>query len=205
MQLKALGFRPESITTDLLLGYEREVEEVFPNCTFHQCVLHAGRDTKRIVRQNLPDYGEEGWRRRLIRSIRILFKRKGIKQVKKRYARFSQLRHHAPESVLGVFDMMDKYFPKLCQSVLRKDIPQTTNPVERAIGEFEERYHLTKGFTSFYYAQSFLKAFQVYYRLRKIRFGPFRGKSRLELKGNPIGRLNYTDYLTPTFALECQV
>ena len=80
-----------------------------------------------------------------------------------------------------------------------KGIPRTTNPVERAIGELEERYQLTKGFTSFYFAQFFIKAFQMYYRLRKIRFGPFRGRSRLQLKRNPIGQMDFTDYLTPTF------
>jgi len=123
-----------------------------------------------------------------------------IKQVKKRYFKIMRLRGQSPESVLGVFDMLQKYYPKLCQIVVRKDIPKTTNPVERAIGEFEGRYQLTKGFSSFYYAQFFLKAYQVDYRLRKISFGPFRGKSPLELKGNPIGQLNFTDYLIPTFS-----
>ncbi len=110
-----------------------------------------------------------------------------------------QLREQAPDSVSGVFDMLEKYYPKLCLSVLRKDIPKTTNPVERAIGEFEERYQLTKGFSSFYCAQFFIKAYQIYYRLRKISFGRFKGKSRLQLKGNPAGKLSFTDYLTPTF------
>jgi transposase-like protein/transposase len=205
LQMNTQGFRPQKITTDLLLGYENVVKEVFPDCIFHECVLHAERDAKRIVRRSLPDDGEQGWRRRLVRRIRTLFKSKNIKQVKKRYAHFLKLQHDAPECVLAVFKMMQRYFPKLCQSVLQKDIPRTTNAVERAIGELEERYHLTKGFTSFYHAQFFLKAHQVYYRLRKIRFGPFRGKNRLELKDNPVGALNFTDYLTPTFDLDCQV
>ena len=48
--LKARGFRPKSITTDLLLGYENVVKEVFPECVYQQCVLHTERDAKRIVR-----------------------------------------------------------------------------------------------------------------------------------------------------------
>ena len=199
LQVKAMGFRPQSITTDLLLGYEGVVAEVFPDCLYHQCVLHAGRDARRIVRQSLPDDGEEGWKTRLTRRICTLFASKQLKQVKKRYARFMSLKEQAPEAVYRVFDMVQKYYPKLCLVVTRKDIPKTTNPVERAIGEFEERYHITKGFTSFSYAQFFLKAFQVYYRLRKIGFGPFRRRSRLELKGNPLGKLHFADYLTPTY------
>ena len=111
-----------------------------------------------------------------------------------------KLKEQAPQAVGPVFKMMEKYFPKFCQTVGRKGIPKTTNPVERAIGELEEKYQLTKGFSSFYHAQFFLKAFQIYYRLRKISFGPFRGKSRLQLKRNPIGKLDFTDYLTPTFS-----
>ncbi|MBW8035940.1 MAG: DDE-type integrase/transposase/recombinase [Planctomycetes bacterium] len=58
-QLKALGFRPESIITDLLMGYESVVREVFPDCLYLQCVLHAGRDAKRIVRKALPAEEDE--------------------------------------------------------------------------------------------------------------------------------------------------
>ncbi len=109
-------------------------------------------------------------------------------------------REQAPDSVSGVFDMLQKYYPKLCLSVLRKDIPKTTNPAERAIGELEERYQLTKGFTSFYnYGQFFIKAHQIHYRFKDLSFGRFRGYSRLELKGNPTGKLNFADFLTPTF------
>jgi len=200
LKVKAMGFRPKSITTDLLMGYEGVVAEVFPDCIYHHCVLHAGRDARRIVRQSLPDEGEEGWRKQLTRRICTLFGSKKLKQVKKRYARFMSVKEKAPEAVSSVFDMVQKYYPKLCLLVSCKDIPKTTNPVERAIGEFEERYHISKGFTSFYYAQFFLKAFQVYYRLRKISFGPFRRRSRLELKGNPLGRLHFADYLTPTYS-----
>jgi transposase-like protein len=199
LQLKAQGFRPRSIVTDLLLGYERAVKEVFPQCRYSQCVLHAQRDARRILRQTLPDDGEEGWRRRLTRAIRILFRSSKLKQLKKRYARLMLLKPKAPEAVQGVFQTLQNYYPKLCQIVSDGDVPKSTNPVERAIGEFAERYQLTKGFTSFYHARFFLRAFQIYYRLRRISFGPFRGKNRLQLKGNPLGRLDFTDYLTPTF------
>ena len=94
--------------------------------------------------------------------------------------------------------MLESYYPKLWDAVAQADLPRTTNAAERAIGELEERYHLTKGFTSFYYAQFFIKACQIYYRLRKITFGRFRGWNRLELKGSPLGKLTFTDYLTPT-------
>ena len=73
-QLKALGFRPESITTDLLMGYETIVKEMFPDCIYLQCVLHAGRDAKRIVRTNLPAGEDEEWKKKLTKRIRTLFK-----------------------------------------------------------------------------------------------------------------------------------
>jgi len=102
-----------------------------------------------------------------------------------------RLKEQAPKSVSGVFDMLKRYYPRLCLSVLDKDIPKTTNSVERAIWEFEERYQLTKGFTSFYYSQFFIKAFQIYYRLRKISSGRFKGKSRLELKRQSSWKIKF--------------
>lgn len=199
LKLKSLGFNPKGITTDLLMGYESVVKEIFPDCIYNQCVLHAERDAKRIVRKALADDGNnEGWKNRLTKRIRTLFKSKKIKQAKKRYYKIMKLKEKAPEAVWSVFDMLVRYYPKFLISVMNNDIPKTTNPVERAIGEFAERYQLTKGFTSFYFGQFFLRVFEIYYRLRKISFGRFRGKNRLELKGNPLGSLNFTEYLTPT-------
>jgi len=133
-------------------------------------------------------------------SISNLFKSAKIKQVKKRYYKIMRLKEQAPESVASVFNMLRKFYPKLCQSVTLKKVPKTTNAAERAIGELEERYQLTKGFTSFYSAQFFIKTYQIYYRLRKISFGRFRGKNRLQIKRNEVGKLNFADYLTPTFS-----
>jgi hypothetical protein len=86
----------------------------------------------------------------------VLFKSKKLRQVKKRYWRIMRWRGKAPEAVEVVFQMLETYYPKLCDAVLRADLPRTTNPAERAIGEFEERYHVSKGFTSFYHAQFFV-------------------------------------------------
>jgi len=72
--LKARGFRPKGITTDLLLGYENVVKEVFPGCVYQQCVLHAERDAKRIVRQSLPKEADEQRKEKLVKAIRTLFR-----------------------------------------------------------------------------------------------------------------------------------
>lgn len=200
LSLKAKGFRPRVIVTDLLMGYENLVKEVFPNAEYHQCVLHAERDAKRLVRKHLPEgIGYDNLRETLIKRIRKLFASKRTKQINKRYIAILKLKPNAPHQLNGLFDMLNKYIPKLSKATARKDIPRTTNAVERAIGEFEEKYCLTKGFTSFYYARCFVKIFQVYYRLRKISFGRFKGKSRLQLKGNPLAKLKFTEYLVQTY------
>ena len=90
------------------------MKEVFPDCIYLQCVLHAGRDAKRIVRTSLPAKGDEEWNVELTKRIRTLFKSKNIKQVKKRYFKIMRLREQAPDSVSEVFDMLEKYYPKLC-------------------------------------------------------------------------------------------
>lgn len=200
VSLKLAGYNPYSITTDLLIGYENVVKKVFPNSVFNQCALHAERDAKRLTRIHVPDNDEYKDIKELLKKrIRVLFESKKLKQVKKRYYKIIMLKSKAPVRVYCLFDMLKGYFPKLCISVVNKEIPRTTNAVERTIGELEEKYHLTKGFTNFYFAQFFLKAFQIYYRLRKITFGRFKNKNRLELKCNPIGKLKFGDYLTPTY------
>jgi hypothetical protein len=99
------------------------------------------------LRGSLSRVCDEQWKKRLTKAIGTLFRSKKLTQVKKRYAHIMKLQQIAPENVSSVFDMLKKYFPKLCRIVVQKDIPKTTNPVERAIGEFEERYQLTKGFS----------------------------------------------------------
>ncbi len=200
LSLKARGFNPWCIVTDLLMGYQTVVKEVFPDCQYHQCVLHAERDAKRIVRKALPGGVDDKLRKKLIGKIRKLFSSKNSKQLNKRYKKILRLKPRVSNEVEKVFSMLNKYYPKLESSIMNKNIPKTTNAVERAIGEFEERYQLTKGFTSFYSARCFVKAFQAYYRFRKISFGINKGKSRLQLKGNPLANLKFTDFLLPTQA-----
>lgn len=200
LSLKAAGFNPYSITTDLLLGYESIVKKVFPDCIYNQCVLHAERDAKRLVRIHVPDNAKYKKIKELLRKrIRLLFESKKLKQLKKRYYKIIKIKEKTPKRVYCLFRLLKKYYPKLCISITNKKVSRTTNPVERAINEFEEKYHLTKGFTNFHFARFFLKAFQIYYRFKKITFGRFKNKNRLELKGNPIGKLNFGDYLTPTY------
>ena len=200
VSLKMAGFNPYSITTDLLLGYENIVKKIFPESIYNNCVLHAERDAKKLVKKHIPNNDKYKEIKKILKKrIRVLFESKKLKQVKKRYYKIIMMKEKVPKRVYCLYRMLKKYFPKLCNTVTNKKIPRTTNSVERAIGEFEEKYHLMKGFTNFYYSTFYIKVFQIYYCLRKLTFGRFRNKNRLELKNNPIGKLNFGDYLTPTY------
>ena len=200
VSLKMAGFNPYSITTDMLLGYENVVKKIFPDSIYNNCALHAERDAKKLVKKHVPNKDKYSDIKELLRKrIRILFESKNLKQVKKRYYKIIKLKEKVPKRAHCLYKMLKKYFPKLCNTVTNNKLPKTTNSVERAIGEFEEKYHLMKGFTNFYFAQFFIRSFQIYYCLRKITFGRLKNKNRLELKNNPIGKLNFGDYLTPTY------
>ncbi|HEB10652.1 MAG TPA: hypothetical protein ENI06_05505 [Spirochaetales bacterium] len=71
------------------------MKEVFPDCLYLQCVLHAGRDAKRIVRTALPAEEDEEWKNKLTKRIRALFKSKNIKQAKKQYFKIMQRKIYA--------------------------------------------------------------------------------------------------------------
>jgi transposase-like protein len=199
-ELKLAGFNPYNITTDLLLGYESVVKEIFPDCIYNQCILHAERDAKRIVKKAFSkSENEQEWKKILTKKIYTLFRSKKLKQVKKRYFKIMKLRTDAPEKVDYLFTMLSKYFPKLCLAISNKKIVSSTNAVERVIGEIEEKYHSTKGFTNFYFARFFIKAFWIYYSFRKISYGPNKGKNRLMMDGCKFFKVKFDDYLIQTY------
>ena len=79
------------------MGYEGVVKEIFPDSYYNQCVLHAERDAKRIIRENLTGEMGSKWKKILRKRIRILFASKRGKQVKKRYRKIMELKDEAPE------------------------------------------------------------------------------------------------------------
>jgi transposase-like protein len=200
LELKVRGFNPKVIITDLLQGYGRIIKEVFPNCYHHECVLHAERDAKRLIRENLCTEADESIKKKLIRMIWWLFRSKKKKQVKKRFGKIMSNQAQFPEYAQPVFNMLERYFPKLLYATQNPEIPLTTNSVERVIGEFDSKYQLIKGFSSFYSALCFLKVYQVYYRFKKNFFGAFKNKNKLELLGHNLRNLKFTDYLMVNYA-----
>ena len=77
-----------SIITDLLMGYENAVKEIFPNCYYNQCVLYAEGDTKRIVKENLTGEVDKKYKKKLIKDIWNLFASREGREVKNSIVRY---------------------------------------------------------------------------------------------------------------------
>ncbi len=49
LQLKVLGYYPDTTVTDLCPDYPAIVKKVFPQAYHHQCMLHAELAAKKLV------------------------------------------------------------------------------------------------------------------------------------------------------------
>jgi transposase-like protein len=200
LELRAKGYRPSVIVTDLRKEYGPVIAAVFPKAEHHECVFHALQawfDQLRDAygskyREKVPEA------KALAEALEELFQAKTKRTARERYDKVLALRAQyvgKTPKVAGVFDSLERHFPKLLNAVESERIPLTNNAVELVIRRFEQHYRGFCGFDSIQTAQSYLAVFELVYR-----FSPFspdakpgvRGKCPLELAGYKIERLPIT-------------
>lgn len=198
LQLKALGYDPDVVITDLSPDYEKPVAEVFEGVPHHLCVFHAERAAKKLVDKYLPDEEVQVIKKKLKKNIRNLFKTKTVKSLTKRYQKLKDSQSDYPVKAAPVFFMLEKYYPKLLRSKQNSDIPATSNAAEHAIKEFDIKYQNTFGYSSIYAIRDFVKAYTIYQRLNPIDSGPNKGKSLREVAQQYDIDISWHDYLLAT-------
>jgi hypothetical protein len=197
LALKAKGYKPKVIVTDLRREYGLTIPKVFPNARHHECIFHALKWTHRQLKdvygsqyaQTHPEVVQ------LKDKIDHIFKAKTRRTAEKRYAEVMALRNRyqtqRPE-VYSVFDSLERHWPTLVNSIESDIIPKTNNTVELVIRRFDQHYQNFCGFDSLDSARLFLAVFEKIYR-----FTPFtqdaqlriRGKCPLEIAGYDISDL----------------
>ena len=200
LALKAKGYRPHVIVTDLRIDYGSVIAETFPKATHHECIFHALQWWSKQFRDV---YGNDYVRThplavQLKEDIQSIFQAKTKRTAQKRYERVIALRsayvQQTPDAVV-IFDSLERHWPKLKNSIESTIIPSTNNATEMVIGRFDQLYQNFCGFDSIESARIFLAVFEKVYR-----FTPFsddaqpriRGKSPLELAGYDISQLAMT-------------
>lgn len=197
LALRAKGYHPRVVVTDLRRDYGALIEQVFPQARHHECIFHALQDVQDYVKEVYGvEYAEtHPEAEELKQAIYHIFKAQTKRTAGKRYEKARALRkQYVQETVEAavIFDFLERHWPKLVNGIESQVIPRTNNTVELVIRRFDQHYQNFCGFESIETAQTFLGVFEKVYR-----FTPFsddaqpriRGKCPLELAGYDISQL----------------
>jgi hypothetical protein len=195
--LRAKGYRPRVIVTDLRRDYGGDIARVFPQAIHHECIFHALHDIGQLCRhiyggQYAQTYPEVEVLRQ---GIGHIFQARTKRTAQKRYeailSQQDQYVQKQPEAA-AIFAFLERHWPKLVNAIESDLIPKTNNTVELVIRRFDQHYQNFCGFDSIDTAQLFLAVFEKLYRLTPFSADAqpgIRGKCPLELAGYDISQM----------------
>jgi len=201
LALRAKGYRPRAVVTDLRQDYGPALAAVFPAAQHHECLFHAG---KALHRQLWDIYGRERYRTdaqvvALREALDGVLAAETKRTAERRYEALMAQREALVASEPGlasIFATLEAHWPTLLNGIESDIIPRTNNTVELVIRRFDQHYQNMCGFESVETAALFLGVFEKVYR-----FTPFsqdaqprlRGKSPLQLAGYDVAQMPMAD------------
>jgi len=197
MALRAKGYHPRVVVTDLRRDYGNDIAQVFPKAEHHECIFHALQDVSDSCRDIYGTRYAETYPEveQLRQAIQHIFAAKTKRTAQKRYAAVMALRDQYVQDrpqAAAIFDFLERHWPKLVNAIESQIIPKTNNAVELIIRRFDQHYQNFCGFESIETAQVYLGVFEKVYRLTPFSDDAqprVRGKCPLELAGYDISQL----------------
>jgi transposase-like protein len=197
LALRAKGYHPRVVVTDLRVDYGPLISQVFPKATHHECIFHALQEAHKHIREVYgTHYAETDPQVETLRQqIDHIFDARTKRTAQRRYQRVLAQRPtfvaHTPEAK-AIFDFLERHWPRLVNAIESRIIPTTNNATEEVIRIFTQHYKTFCGFENIDSAQLYLGVFEKVYR-----FTPFssdaqeriRGKCPLELAGYNVRKL----------------
>ncbi len=201
--LRAKGYQPQIIITDMNQDYSEPIEQVFPKAKHHECVFHALQWAQRLIKDVYGnDYAQSHPEAENLKQlIYKIFAAKSRKTVNKRYQEVMALKDQYVAQMSDakrIFDFLERHYPKLVNAVEDPLTPLTNNTVELVIRRFDQHYQNMCGFDSIETARTYLNLFELAYRFTpfvkdnrpvKGRKLDIRGKCPLELAGYDISQM----------------
>ena len=197
LALRAKGYQPRVVVTDLRREYGPAIARVFPQAQHHECLFHASQD---LHRQLAKIYGWDALREDE-RVVTLCWALDGPLQARtKRTAqhRYDQLMaerdawvKEKPE-LAALFASLEAHWPKLINGIESDLIPRTNNTAELVIRRFDQHYQNFCGFDSLQTAERYLGVFEKVYRFTAFSDDAqprIRGKSPLQLAGYDVDKL----------------
>jgi len=197
LALRAKGYHPDVIITDLRQDYGPVIALVFPHAEHHKCIFHALQNVqdhfKAVYGAGYADSHPEAVL--LKQAIYDIFNTQSQRIAQQRYeAVMSCWADYVekPSAVSPIFDFLEHHWPTLLNGIGDKRISTTNNTVELVIRRFDQHYQNFCGFESIDTARLYLAVFEKLYR-----FTPFsqdaqpriRGKCPLQLAGYDISQV----------------
>jgi hypothetical protein len=197
LALRAKGYHPRVIVTDLRRDYGPDIARVFPQAVHHECIFHALRDVGDDCRKLYgPHYAQTHPEvEELRQAIAHIFAARTKRTAHKRYQDVMALRETYVQETAGaaaIFDFLERHWPQLVNGIESQLIPKTNNAVELVTRRFDQHYQSFCGFESIETAHVFLGVFEKIYRLTPFSDDAqpaIRGKCPLELAGYDISHL----------------
>jgi transposase-like protein len=197
LALRAKGYHPRVIVTDMRVDYSGLVAQVFPKAVHHECIFHALQEVhKRIKEVYGTDYAEihpevVALREEIDHIFHARTKRTAQRRYEKVLAQQDTFVAQTPEAK-AIFAFLERHWPRLVNAIESRHIPTTNNATEEVIRIFTQHYKTFCGFENIETARVYLAVFEKVYR-----FTPFsddaqkriRGKCPLELAGYEVQKL----------------
>jgi len=197
LALRAKGYHPRVVVTDLRVDYSDLVGQIFPQAVHHECIFHALQQLREQLKESFgADYAQThpqlcGLKEEIDAIFDARTKRTAQRRYQKVLAQRDTFVTSTPEAEV-VFLFLEHHWPKLVNAIESRHVPATNNATEQVIRLFTQHYKTFCGFESIESARLYLAVFEKVYR-----FTPFsndaqeriRGKCPLELAGYEIKKL----------------
>jgi hypothetical protein len=197
LALRAKGYHPHVIVTDLRQDYGPVITRVFPQAEHHECIFHALQNAQDHIKEVYgAGYADTYPAAELLKqAIYDIFATSCQRTARKRYEAVMACRDPYTQNTPTagqIFDFLEYHWPTLVNGIESDRIPTTNNTVELVIRRFDQHYQNFCGFDSIDTARLFLPVFEKLYR-----FTPFsqdaqpriRGKCPLQLAGYDISQV----------------
>lgn len=209
LALKAKGYCPRVIVTDMLAAYEVAIPEVFEKAIHQFCIFHALQGAQRKIKEIWGKNYEKIPEVVALKSkIYQTFRARTQRTVRKRFEEVMALREvyvaFQPDAA-ELFDNLEHQFPHLIHAIGNPSIPRTNNAVELTNRRFDQLYSTMCGFDSIESAQHYLRGFELAYRFtplsQEVKDPAMRGKCPLEIAGYQVRHLPLWRYLNTPLSM----
>jgi transposase-like protein len=198
LALRAKGYHPRVVTTDLRVDYGPLIAQVFPKATHHECIFHALQEAHKHIQEIYgPQYAETDPQLVTLRQqIDYIFDARTKRTAQRRYQKVLAQRTtfvaQTPQAS-ALFDFLERHWPKLLNAIESRIIPTTNNATEEVIRIFTQHYKTFCGFENIDSAQLYLGVFEKVYR-----FTPFSNDAQERIRGKcPLQLAGYNVHALP--------